>query len=85
MLDFTYDPPDRNPGKPWKWIVIDSLIIAGIAFISTLPSDRLPSLLDAYIAVKAFIYAFLIQVAVERGLKPRLNRRNNNIVVVGEK
>jgi len=73
MLDFTYDPPDRNPGKPWVWIVLDSLIIAGIAFISTLPSDRLPSLLDAYIAVKAFIYAFLIQVAVERGLKPHLS------------
>jgi len=78
VLDFSYDPPERNPGKPWKWILIDSLIIAGIAFISTLPSDRLPNVLDAYIALKAFMYAFLIQVAVERGLKPRLNSRNNN-------
>ena len=85
MLDFTYDPPDRNPGKPWKWIMIDSLVIAGIAFISTLPSDRLPSLLDAYISLKAFTYAFLIQVAVERGLKPRLNSRNNNNNKSGEK
>jgi len=84
VLDFTYDPPDRNPGKPWKWILIDSLVIAGIAFISTLPSDRLPSLLDAYIAAKAFIYAFLIQVAVERGVKPRLNSRNNNNLNAGE-
>jgi len=85
MLDFAYDPPDRNPGKPWKWIVIDSLVIAGIAFISTLPSDRLPSLLDAYTSLKAFMYAFLIQVAVERGLKPRLNSRNNNDNKAGEK
>ena len=72
-MDFTYDPPDRNPGKPWVWIVLDSLIIAGIAFISVLPSDRLPVLLDIYVAVKAFIYSFLIQVAVERGLKPYLS------------
>jgi len=72
-LDFTYNPPDRNPGKPLAWIVIDSLIIAGIAFISVLPSDRLPALLDIYVAVKAFIYSFLIQVAVERGLKPYLS------------
>ena len=72
-MDFTYDPPDRNPGKPWVWIVLDSLIIAGIAFISVLPSDRLPALLDIYVAVKAFIYSFLIQVAVERGLKPYLS------------
>ena len=85
MLDFTYDPPSRNLGKPWRWILIDSLVIAGIAFISTLPSDRLPSLLYAYIAVKAFAYAFLIQVAVERGLKPRLNRHNNNNDKAGEK
>jgi hypothetical protein len=70
VLDFSYDPPDRNPGKPWVWMVIDSLIIAGIAFISVLPGDRLPSLLDTYVALKAFIYSFLVQVAVERGLKP---------------
>jgi len=32
VLDFIWDPPERNPGKPLKWIVLDSLIIAGIAF-----------------------------------------------------
>ena len=69
-MDFSYDPPNRNPGKPWVWMVVDSMIIAGIAFISALPGDRLPSLFDTYVAVKAFIYSFLVQVAVERGLKP---------------
>jgi len=78
LLDFLYDPPNRNPGKSWIWILIDSLIISGITFISTLPSDRLPSTFDLYISLKSFIYAFLIQVAVERGLKPYLVKRNNN-------
>jgi hypothetical protein len=78
LLDFLYDPPERNPGKPWIWILIDSLIISGITFISTLPSDRLPTTVDLYISLKAFLYAFLIQVAVERGLKPYLAKRNNN-------
>ena len=69
MLDFSYDPPDRNPGKPLKWILIDSLIIAGIAFVSTLPGNRLPNLLDLYVALKAFAYSLLVQLAVERGIK----------------
>jgi len=74
LLDFAYDPPERNPGKPFKWILIDSAIIAGIAFVAALPSDRLPSALDIYVAVKAFVYSLLVQLAVERGLKPRLNK-----------
>ena len=74
MLDFTYDPPERNRGKPLKWILLDSAVIAGIAFISTLPADRLPSVLDLYVALKAFTYSLLLQIAVERGLKPRLSR-----------
>jgi len=76
-LDFMYDPPDRNPGKPWKWIVIDSLIIAGISFVSVLPGDRLPCLFDAYVALRAFIYSFLVQVAVERGLKPFMDNNKD--------
>jgi len=74
VLDFTYDPPERNRGKPLKWILLDSAVIAGIAFISTLPADRLPSVLDLYVALKAFTYSLLLQIAVERGLKPRLSR-----------
>jgi len=77
MLDLAYDPPDRNPGKPWKWIVIDSLTIAGIAFIAALPADRLPTLFDAYVAVKAFAYSFLIQLATERGIKPLAYKKKN--------
>jgi hypothetical protein len=77
VLDFGYDPPERNPGKPWKWMLIDSAVIAGIAFVSVLPADRLPNIFDAYVAVKAFLYAFLVQIAIERGLKPRLKNNEN--------
>jgi len=77
MLDFLWDPPNRNPGKPWKWIIIDSLIIAGIAGLAALPGDRFPSMTDVYIATKAFLYSFLVQVAVEKGIKPYFERRNN--------
>ena len=75
VLDTLYTPHCRNNTKPWKWIIIDSIILAGIAFVSALPSNRLPTLLDCYVAVKAFIYVMLFQVAVERGLKPAYRRR----------
>jgi hypothetical protein len=77
VLDFAYDPPERNPGKPLKWILIDSAIIAGIAFVAALPADRLPSLLDLYVALRAFLYSLLLQLAVERGLKPRIQSNRN--------
>lgn len=73
VLDFVYDPPERNPGKPLKWILIDSLIIAGISFVATLP-EHIPALNELYISLKSFAYSFLLQLAVERGLKPWLYR-----------
>lgn len=74
-----YDPPrEGEKSKSWKWMVIDSLIIALIAFVASLPSNRLPNLTELYVALKAFAYAFLIQLAVERGLKPAMRKPNNN-------
>ena len=70
MLDFTYDPPSRNPGKPLLWIIIDSLIIALIAFLAALPVDRLPNIIDLYVSLKAFLISFFVQLVVERGVKP---------------
>ena len=82
MLDIAYDPPkneeqQRQP-KPFVWILIDSIIIASIALLASLPSDRLPSLLDLYVALKAFFYSFVVQLAVERGLKPLVKKRSEN-------
>jgi len=59
-------------------MIIDSLIIAGIAALAALPGDKIPSTTDLYIAVKAFLYSFLVQIAVERGIKPYLNKNNRN-------
>ena len=70
-----YDPPERNPGKPIKWILIDSAIIAGLAALAALPSDRLPSAVEVYVAIKAFAYSFLFQLAVEKGLKKYKSRK----------
>jgi len=75
MLDIAYDPPSRKPGKPLKWVVLDSLVVAGIAFVASLPGDRLPSELDLYVALRAFLYSFFVQLAVERGLKARKVKR----------
>jgi hypothetical protein len=85
MLDVAYDPPksaSKNEGqqkqpKPFVWIIIDSIIIASIALLASLPSDRLPSLLDLYTALKAFLYSFVVQLAVERGLKPLVKGKGN--------
>jgi hypothetical protein len=49
---------------------VDSAIIAGLAALAALPSDRLPSLVELYTALKAFAYAFLTQLAIEHGIKP---------------
>lgn len=85
MLDILFDPPSRNPGeKPFKWIVIDSAILAGIAFAATLPSARAPTLEDIYLAVRAFLYAFLVQLGIERGLKPVVKKQSESEANTGE-
>ena len=79
MLDMWYDPPSRNPKKPIVWILFDSFIIGLLALASSLPYDRMPTQLDFYIALRAFIYAFAMQLAVEYKIKPwfKNNKRNN--------
>ena len=74
MLDISYDPPSRSRGKPFKWIIMDSLIIACIAFLATLPAGKPPTIEELYVALKTFAYAFLAQLAIERGLKPYVER-----------
>lgn len=58
----------KNHRKPWKWMVIDSLIIGGVAMAAAMPGT-VPTLLDVWIMVKAFAGSFLIQLCIERGLK----------------
>ena len=62
---------EDDEAKPWTWIVIDSLIIGFIALGAVMPST-IPTVADCWVMLRAFFIAFILQVAVERGLKPRL-------------
>jgi hypothetical protein len=85
VLDILYDPPSRNPGeKPLVWMLIDSAIVAAIAFVAALPAGRTPTLEDLYVAVRAFLYVFLVQLAIERGVKPTVKKRENTNTNAGE-
>lgn len=85
MLDILFDPPGRNPGKkPLKWMLIDSAIVAGIAFVAALPSARVPTPEDIYIALRAFLYTFLVQLAIERGVKPKVKKNASTQSGMGE-
>lgn len=54
--------------KPFKYIVLDSCVVAGIAAFAVM-SNHIPSLEEAYMIIKAFGATFLLEIAVERGLK----------------
>jgi len=78
VIDILYDPPNRPPRKPFKWIVIDSLIVAAFMFIATLPYDRPPTLSELYISIRAFLYFFLFELMFEMGIKPYIYKRRSN-------
>jgi len=78
VLDVVYDPPDRPPRKPLKWIIIDSLIVGAFMFVSALPYDRPPCINDFYISIRAFLYFFLFELMFEMGIKPAWYRLRNN-------
>lgn len=59
-----------NTRKTWTEILIDSAIIGGIAIFATIGSMP-PTLETVWIAFKAFGAAFLLQLAIERGLKKK--------------
>jgi hypothetical protein len=85
MLDILYDPHNRNSRKPLKWILFDSFVIGLVAFAASLPHDRIPTQLDLYIALRAFIYSFAMQLLVEYGIKPYWRNTKNNNVSRGDK
>lgn len=74
MLDLVnrkhVNPNGENTQKPWKWILIDSLIIALIAMVAVMPST-MPDVNSVYVMFKAFLISFVLQLAVERGLKSK--------------
>jgi len=69
MLNRAYNNADgKNTRKPMKWILIDSAIIGGIAMVAVMPST-VPDANSLWVMLKAFLGAFIFQLAVERGLK----------------
>jgi hypothetical protein len=78
MLDFLRTSYTNNNTKTLKDIVIDSLIVAAIVFVASLPSEHMPNAFDIYTAIKAFLYTFVIQIAAEKGIKPYIAKRSRN-------
>lgn len=62
------DPKGKNTRKEMKWILIDSIIIGVIAMCAAMPST-IPTVCDLWVMFKAFLVAFAVQLAIERGLK----------------
>ena len=59
---------ETKASKAWKWILIDSIIIALIAMFAVMP-DFIPDINSVWTMFKAFLIAFIFQLAIERGLK----------------
>lgn len=62
------NPGRKNTRKPMKWIIIDSLIIGGIAVSASMP-PTVPTINELWVMFKAFVGSFLLQLAIERGIK----------------
>jgi surface polysaccharide O-acyltransferase-like enzyme len=62
------DPEGRNSQKSLRWILVDSVIIGMIAMCAAMPST-IPTAADLWVMFKAFLGSFVLQLAVERGLK----------------
>jgi hypothetical protein len=62
------DPDKKNTRKAFKWILFDSIIIGAIAMCAAMPST-VPTAADLWVMFKAFLGSFILQLAIERGLK----------------
>jgi len=49
--------------------IINSLIVGGIAFVSVLPTEALPTLYHFYVAIKAFLITFFIEMRKYRKIE----------------
>lgn len=63
------NPSRKNERKPFKWILVDSAVIGGIAMFAASPSIFPTSPDHLWVMLKAFLGAFLLQLGIERGIK----------------
>jgi len=52
--------------KNTKDMLLDSLLVGAIVFVSSLPSTGIPTLDNLYSAIRGFLYYFLAQLIVDR-------------------
>jgi hypothetical protein len=52
--------------------------------VASLPESRLPTTTELYTALRAFIYSFLVQLAVERGYKAYAHKKSESSRARGE-
>jgi hypothetical protein len=62
------DPENKNSQKSMKWILLDSIIIGVIGMCASMPTT-IPTVADLWVMFKAFLGSFILQIAIERGLK----------------
>jgi len=69
MINRSHTNPERkNKRKPFKWIIIDSVIVGLIAMAAAMPST-IPTVNELWVMFKAFFGSFVLQLAIERGIK----------------
>uniref|UniRef100_A0A6M3Y174 Uncharacterized protein n=1 Tax=viral metagenome TaxID=1070528 RepID=A0A6M3Y174_9ZZZZ len=72
ILDLISQPEINADGekkkKTWRNMVIDAVIIGGIAVAAVMGND-VPGTVEMWVMLKAFTAAFLLQLAIERGLR----------------
>ena len=56
--------------KSWKLIVLDASVMSLIALFAVCPIE-IPNVNDLYVMARAFGASFVLEVAVERGLKKK--------------
>ena len=63
--------------KELKWILVDALVVAFIALFAIAP-QTIPDMAQCWTMIKAFLAAFFVEVAVERGIKQKEPKNNNS-------
>jgi len=61
--------------RPIRSMLLDSFLVGGIVFVSTLPETHLPGIHSLYVATRGFLYYFLAQLLVDNAMRNVVNSR----------
>jgi len=54
--------------KTTKDMILDSLLVALVVFIASLPMNNIPTLCNLYDALRGFLYYFIVQLIIDRAM-----------------